>query len=165
MIQPSIEENGKQNGRINVIVGTGGQMKKGVADLMDMFYNPNKFNLLSVQNTYEPGSENTKCCPFFPAWYFYVMDNDGNSYKEPSLELIKQKRKKLGNNKRDLHENKTQMPLTPTEAFSSSGLSPFNTDKLEKQLQKLLMQMVGFIQVILVHFIKAMLRLLIVSKI
>ena len=46
MIQPSIEENGKQNGRINVIVGTGGQMKKGVADLMDMFYKPDKFNLL-----------------------------------------------------------------------------------------------------------------------
>jgi len=138
MIQPSIEENGKQNGRINVIVGTGGEMKKGVADLMDMFYKPDKYNLLAVQNIYEPGAENTRCCPFFPAWYFYVMDNDGNSYKEPSLELIKQKRKKIGNNKKDLHENKTQMPLTPTEAFSSSGLSPFNTEKLERQLQKLL---------------------------
>jgi hypothetical protein len=139
MIQPSIEQNGVQNGRINVIVGTGGEMKKGVADLMDMFYKPDKYNLLSVKNIYEPGaSDNAVCCPFFPAWYFYVMDNDGNSYKEQGIELLKAKRKKLGNNKKDLHEEKTQMPLTPTEAFSTSGLSPFNTEKLERQLQKLL---------------------------
>lgn len=139
MIQPSIEENGVQDGRINVIVGTGGEMKKGVADLMDMFYKPDKYNLLAVDNTYEEGAAvGSKCCPFFPAWYFYVIDNDGNSYKDAGLELIKQRRKRIGNNKKDLHEHKTQMPLTPTEAFSTSGLSPFNTEKLEKQLQKLL---------------------------
>lgn len=139
MIQPSIEENGVQDGRINIIVGTGGEMKKGVADMMDMFYNPNKYNLLAVPNIYEPGAApNSFCCPFFPAWYFYVVDNDGNSYKEAGLELILKKRKQIGNNKKDLHENKTQMPITPTEAFSSSGLSPFNAEKLERQLQRLL---------------------------
>lgn len=139
MIQPSIEENGVQDGRINIIVGTGGEMKKGVADLMDMFYNPDKYNLLSVKNIYEEGAnENARCCPFFPAWYFYVIDNDGNSYKDAGIELVKRKRKRIGNNKKDLHENKTQMPLTPTEAFSTSGMSPFNTEKLDRQLQFLL---------------------------
>jgi hypothetical protein len=139
MIQPSIEENGKQDGRINVIVGTGGEMKKGVADLMDMFYNPKKYNLLEVANNYEKEKNiGAVCCPFFPAWYFYVMDHDGNSYKDAGLELLAKKRKQLGNNKKDLHDHKTQYPITPTEAFSSSGLSPFNTEKLEKQMQKLL---------------------------
>ena len=61
-----------------------------------------------------------------------------NSYKEQGLILLKEERLKLGNNKKDLHEEKTQMPFTPTEAFSVSGLSPFNTEKLLRQRKKLL---------------------------
>jgi hypothetical protein len=139
MILPSIQEMGKQNGRIVIIVGTGGEMRKGVADLMDMFYNPRKYNLLEVKNVYDENVEpNSVCCPFYPAWYYYVMDHDGNSYRDAGIQLIKEQRKKIGSNKRDLHDNKTQMPLTPSEAFSTSGISPFNTEKLERQLQKLL---------------------------
>jgi hypothetical protein len=139
MILPSIQEGGKQNDRIVIIVGTGGEMKKGVADLMDMFYNPKKYNLLSVPNTYEDGAEpNAVCCPFFPAWYYYVMDHDGNSYKDAGIELLMRERKRVGSNKKDLHTLRTQMPLYPSEAFSTSGISPFNTEKLERQLQKLL---------------------------
>jgi hypothetical protein len=66
------------------------------------------------------------------------MDYDGNSYKEQGIELLKRHRASLGNNKKDLHEERTQMPFTPTEAFSVSGLSPFNSEKLLQQRKKLL---------------------------
>lgn len=139
MILPSIQERGRQNGRIIIIVGTGGEMKKGVAALMKMFYNPDKFNLLSVPNTFEEGlPEGARCCPFFPAYLYLITDHDGNSYKEAGIEWTMMDRKKCKGDKKALHDSKTQFPLTPREAFSVSGLSPFNTDKLDSQLQKLM---------------------------
>lgn len=139
MILPSIQERGKQNGRCVVIVGTGGEMKKGVADLMEMFYAPEKYNLLAVPNTYEGEKlEGQVCCPFFPAWKYHIMDNDGNSYKEAGIADLMDKRARLKNDKNKLYDEKTQMPLTPREAFSVSGLSPFNSVKLEKQRDFLL---------------------------
>lgn len=139
MIRPSIEERGKKNGRIVIFIGTGGEMSKGVAQMMTMFYKPEKYDLLAVDNEWDEGvPPGSKCACFFPAWKYFIMDNDGNSYKEAGLTILKERREALGNNKKDLHEEKTQMPFTPTEAFSVSGLSPFNTEKLTKQRKKLL---------------------------
>ena len=139
MIRPSIAERGKKDGRIVIFIGTGGEMSKGVGQMMTMFYNPERYDLLSVENEWDENiTPGTMSACFFPAWKYYVMDNDGNSYKDQGLILLKEERAKLGNNKKDLHEEKTQMPFTPTEAFSVSGLSPFNTEKLLRQRKKLL---------------------------
>lgn len=138
-VLPSIQEMGIQDGKIVIFIGTGGKMEKGAAQLMKMFYNPNKYNLLAVDNIYEEDYvDGAQCCPFFPAWMYYVMDYDGNSYKEPGIELIQKERNKRGDKKNSLQEFKTQMPLTPREAFSVSGVSPFNVNKLDKQLTVLL---------------------------
>jgi len=139
MVVPSIEEMGSKDGRIVVFIGTGGEMDKGVAQMMSMFYNPEKYDLLAVENIWDSGiPPGTQCCPFFPAWKYYVMDYDGNSYKEPSMFLHQKNREKLKNDKKALHDEKTQYPFTPSEAFSVSGLSPFNTEKLTKQRKILL---------------------------
>lgn len=139
MILPAVQEQGKQDGRIVIIVGTGGEMKKGVADMMSMFYDPNKYNLLSVPNTYEENMpEGSICCPFFPAHYYHIIDNDGNSYKEAGIEDVKAQRKKKKGDKKELHEHKVNFPLDPKEAFSVSGLAPWNTQKLEDQRTNLL---------------------------
>lgn len=139
MIRPSIAERGKKDGRIIIFIGTGGEMDKGVGQMMKMFYNPEKYDLLSVENEWDENiTPGTKCACFFPAWKYYVMDYDGNSYKEQGIQLLKKHRASLGNNKKDLHEERTQMPFTPTEAFSVSGLSPFNSEKLLQQRKKLL---------------------------
>lgn len=138
-VLPSIQEMGKQDGKIVIFIGTGGEMKKGVADMMKLFYKPHEYNLLAVENEHEEeGFNNSYVSPFFPAWKYYVMDYDGNSYKEPGIHLILEERKKRGSNKEDLHDFKTQMPLTPREAFSVSGASPFNIDRIENQLHRLL---------------------------
>lgn len=134
MILPSVREKGLQNGKIVVFIGTGGEMKKGVAQMMDMFYKPDKYNLLAVQNVWDKNvPDDAVCCPFFPAYLYHVMDNDGNSYKEPSMQLIAEEKAKFARDKEKLHDYKTQMPLTPQEAFSTSGATPFDTDKLETQ--------------------------------
>ena len=52
---PSIEEMGSKDGRIVVFIGTGGEMSKGVAQMMSMFYNPEKYDLLAVENIWDEG--------------------------------------------------------------------------------------------------------------
>lgn len=133
MILPAMQERGKQNGRIVVIVGTGGDMSRGATQLMDMFYNPNNYNILSTNEVYEDGIVGTAM--FSPAWKFYVMDEDGNSYKDASIELIEKNRKLKP--KGGLITYKTQMPLTPSEAFILGGKCPFNAEKLEAQARVL----------------------------
>jgi len=133
MILPSIQEKGKQDGRIIAICGTGGEMSMGAAKLMDMFYNPAKYDILVSDEVYEEGISGT--AHFFPAWKWFVTDNDGNSYKEAGIELIQKEREKK---QKGLTTYKTQMPLTPSDAFIISGSCPFNVTKLEQQQKALL---------------------------
>ncbi len=127
MILPAMKEQERQDGRIIAICGTGGDMDAGAAQLMEMFYNPVDYNILVSDQVYEEGIRDT--AHFFPAWMFLVMDNDGNSYKESGMELIEATRAK----KKDKTVYKTQMPLTPAEAFTIAGKCPFNVEKLEYQ--------------------------------
>ena len=140
MILPSIQEGGLQNGRIVVFIGTGGEMDKGVAEMQELFYDPEAFGLLDVPNQWDHGIESSSSSSsiFFPAWMYYVTDYDGNSYKELGEVMIAERREKLKNKPDSLHVEKTQMPLTPAEAFTASGLSPFNVIKLSEQKTKVL---------------------------
>lgn len=128
MILPAIKEQEKQDGRMIAICGTGGEMDAGAAQLMEMFYNPTNYNILVSDEVYEQGITGT--AHFFPAWMFLIMDNDGNSYKEQGMEFVEWERKK----KKDKSVYKTQMPLTPSEAFTIGGKCPFNVEKLEMQM-------------------------------
>lgn len=139
MILPSVQERGMQNGRIVIFIGTGGEMKKGVAQFMEMFYKPEANNLFAVDNIWDEGAQDSKCCPFFPAWMYHIMDHDGNSYKEASIIDIKETKELYRKtDKEKYYEYLTQMPLTPEEAFSVSGASPFDVEKLTQQRTYLL---------------------------
>lgn len=135
MILPAMQERGRLNGRIVVIVGTGGDMTRGATQLMNMFYKPGEYNILPSEELYEEGITGTGF--FSPAWKFHIMDEDGNSYMEPSIEDIEAERKNKP--KAGLIAYKTQMPLTPSEAFIIGGKCPFNAEKLEAQ-QRILRQ-------------------------
>lgn len=141
MITPIMEEGGAiGEGKIKIYVGTGGEMDKGAALLEQYFYNPEEYNLLDFDNEWEDsveGIESTKCARFFPAWYYYCTDYDGNSYKEIGEVLINEARSKIKDPTR-LHVNKTQMPLLPSEAFIVGGECPFNVVKLDAQRSKLI---------------------------
>jgi len=131
MILPSLQEQGKQNGRIMIYIGTGGEMGKGVDQMKKMFYNPRGYNLLPFINKWDdPENDTLETALFFPCWKYYVTDNDGNSYKEPGMALWSEEYEVKKNDKKDAQEYLTQMPRTTMDAFSVSGLCPFNTIKL-----------------------------------
>ena len=132
MIRPAIEEQGLQDGRIIIINGTGGNMEAGAKLLQNMFYNPKEYNILVSDEVYEEGVTGT--AHFFPAWKWYVIDNDGNSYKEQGLVLLREQRRLT---KTNITELKTQFPFVPSEAFTLSGNCPFNVAKLENQYKRL----------------------------
>lgn len=133
---PAIQEQGVQDGRLILIVGTGGEMDYGAAGLQKIFYNPDKYNMLSVTEDYEGVGVHEKTCDFYPNWLFYVMDEDGNSYKEAGLELLEAERKKKDGE--GLQIFITQFPSKPSEAFIERGESPFNAEKLNRVKQLLL---------------------------
>ncbi|MFK7946409.1 MAG: hypothetical protein AB8G11_02375 [Saprospiraceae bacterium] len=139
---PAMEEGGLQGNRIIIIIATGGSMEEGIAQLMRMFYNPEEFNLMSYENEWDRNEDLGydeklgKCGLFFPAWKYYVRDYDGNSYKEEGIAIIEHERLKMSGEKLQIH--KTQMPLTTEEAFTPSGESVFDLDKLISQRSHLL---------------------------
>jgi hypothetical protein len=134
-ILPSIEERGIQDGRIIIVLGTGGFMETSVEQLKDMYYNPETYNMLGVINKDNPSGK--LCSPFFSGTYYYVMDNDGNSYHEISKKLILEKRQSFQNDEKKLTADRVAYPLTAEEAFSSNDATLFNSQKLNARINKL----------------------------
>lgn len=136
-LKPAMEERGMLDGRIIIFVGTGGTMERGIMQYKDMFYNPEKNGLLAVDNVWDEHKKGQKCCPFFPAWLYYIQDEDGNSYEDLSMLDIMNRRKALQEDKEGLFGEIVAMPLTPEEAFNSQTDSLFNKQKLQAQYEYL----------------------------
>lgn len=137
LLLPAMMEQDRLDGRLVLIIGTGGVKGAGVYQFKEMYYSPQEYRLLAVKNTYERVPSDDLVCPFFPAWKFYIMDHDGNSYKAQGIKLIEEARSKIAHKAEQLAIAKMNMPLTPSEAFTSSTESLFNTAKLQARLDEL----------------------------
>jgi len=115
-VNASTSAEGKKTG-YSTFVGTGGDMEAGAADLEDMHYNPKKHGMLSFKNTWEePGSTaNTLTGHFTPAYFYAIIDKDGNSLKQKSIEYYN----KLYEEKtvEEQYTHKTQHPFYASDAF------------------------------------------------
>lgn len=139
-IKPALETNFRKTG-MAIIVGTGGDMAKGAAELSEIFYDPKSYDMMEFDNIYIEGDvfDMKKICYFVPAWKFSIIDKDGNSLFEPSMEKIKANRDNAMKAKDPVKfiQEQTQMPLTPDEAFMRTGGNCFNIAKLNEQLAKI----------------------------
>jgi hypothetical protein len=45
---------------------TGGDMEKGTVDFEDMFYDPESYNMIAVENKWDEDLNNTFCSYYFP---------------------------------------------------------------------------------------------------
>lgn len=96
------------------LFGTGGTEGASFDGLKKIFYNPEAFNVLSFDNIWDKGAENTKCGFFVPAWSnmessgekrdadgkdvkddVSYMDEDGNSLKDLASEKLIELRNKI----------------------------------------------------------------------
>jgi len=105
------------------LLGTGGDMEKGVSTVQKMFYDPKGNDLLEFDNKYEKNYSKEKVACFIPAFYFYIVDTDGNSLVKISKDTILKERETMSAAAR--YTNTTAMPLTPSESFLISTAGYF----------------------------------------
>lgn len=117
-VNQSLEAEGIRTGQ-NVVISTAGDMDDGVADVETMFYNPDKYNLFKFKNIYEKdeSSRATDVARFIPGWKFEVIDEEGNTLKQESIEKLKKDRESKDSKAR--LRAITMKPFHPSELFSS----------------------------------------------
>lgn len=111
--------------------------------LKNLFYNPKAFNVLSFPNIWDDGQEGTECGFFVPSWSNMsddFMDEDGNSFKERSIEeLIKQRNtiREGGATQQSIDRFISERPLKPQEAVLELGKNIFPRKLLMDQLTRI----------------------------
>ena len=139
--KPTVEDGAFTTGQI-LIYGTGGDMEGGTIDFEDMFYNPEGYNLLAVENKWDEGNNNTNCGFFVPDYVTKpgYIDNDGNSLKDKAKEVEDAKREALRRDTKDrrsLDKHITEYPYCPKEAFLRLTGNIFPATLLLQTLSKL----------------------------
>lgn len=124
-----------------IVFGATGEMEKS-KDLKLMFYEPEKYNMLSFE--YE--GEREKVGYFVQGWRMWNVDENGNSNKEKGLDFINEQREKAKSNRdeRALLSAISQYPLTPAEAFLDNGVNIFNSYKIKEQIEVIAKNVVNY---------------------
>ncbi len=123
--QPSVEEDGVAFG-LMIAFGTGGTEEGDYEGLKDLFYEPDAYNALPLENSWDEGA--TKPCGFFVPEYVNMtvedegkplMDKDGNSELLLARAFATKKRQIVVENasdKRAVDRYIAERPFTPMEA-------------------------------------------------
>ena len=132
--RPCVEDGGITTGQM-IIFGTGGDMDGGTVDFESMFYNPEPYNLLPVENVWDDGGEGTHCGWFFPSYRNKVgfMDKDGNTLEEDAKFQEEQNRDRTKRNSKDAKVYDkliTEYPWKPREAFLQTSANVFPAAEL-----------------------------------
>ena len=132
--RPCVEDGGITTGQM-IIFGTGGDMDGGTVDFESMFYNPEPYNLLPVENVWDDGGEGTHCGWFFPSYRNKVgfMDKDGNTLEADAKFNEEQNRDRTKRNSKDAKVYDkliTEYPWKPREAFLQTSANVFPAAEL-----------------------------------
>jgi hypothetical protein len=132
--RPCVEDGGITTGQM-IIFGTGGDMEGGTIDFESMFYNPEPYNLLPVENMWDDGGEGTHCGWFFPSYRNKVgfMDKDGNTLEKDAKFQEENKRESTKRNSKDAKVYDkliTEYPWKPREAFLQTSANVFPAAEL-----------------------------------
>jgi hypothetical protein len=138
---PAFTEGGQSSGII-IVFGTGSQMDAGAEDFSDMFYNPDPYNFLPVENIWDEGAEGTTCGHFFPVYQNLsgFIDEHGNSLADAAKEFEEAERRKKAaqaNGAAALGAHVIEFPFNPSEAFTVKNLNDFPVEQLTAQLNRL----------------------------
>lgn len=141
--QPAVETDDGVAFGLLCAFGTGGTEGGSFDGLKNLFYKPDAFNVLSFDNIWDDGQENTKCGFFVPAWSNMgpeFMDEDGNSDKDKSIEELMVQRNKVkdgGATQTSIDRFISERPLKPQEAVLELGRNIFPRKLLMDQLTRI----------------------------
>lgn len=140
--EPSVTDGGLVTGQM-VLFGTGGDMEIGTVDFENMFYNPEPWNLLPIENIWDDGAHGTSCGYFFPQIKnlkgFY--DKDGNSDLQAAKEYelgIRERIKSSSTDPKALDGYIVERPFSPSEGFMQTSSNIFPVAELNKMRNKLI---------------------------
>ena len=132
-----------------IAYGTGGDEGSNFQTLKDMFYNPDGYNCLPLENIWDEAATNQ--CGFFIPQYANVdvrdddgkrlyMDDDGNTLKEKAVQYILQNRQKViesATNSAAIDRYVAERPITPKEAMLEFNGNIFPKKEILEQLSLL----------------------------
>lgn len=120
-LEPLTRSGTVQTGQI-ILFGTGGDMEKGTVDFEDMFYDPESYNMIAVENKWDEDLNNTFCSYYFPDKKNKdgFIDRDGNS-DEAGAELYEENKReflrKTAKDKKVLDRHIVEYSNKPKETF------------------------------------------------
>lgn len=144
--RPSVEQDGVAFGTM-IVFGTGGSDGDDFSGLRELFYYPEGYNCLPLNNIWDEGADGTKCGFFIPQYTNLdirddngtrlYMDDDGNTYQERSKEYVLGLREDTIKNSTDaraIDRYVAEQPITPQEACLELTGNIFPKKELQAQL-------------------------------
>lgn len=137
--RPSYEQGDYTTG-LMIAYGTGGTEDADYGGLEELFYNPDKYNVLPIKNQWDDGDQSL--CSFFVPAYKHLegsIDEYGNSRDEVAKRKLNKERDKKAesDNKQTLAQYIAEFPFTPREATLRSDNNIFPTAELNNHLSKI----------------------------
>lgn len=123
-------------------VGTAGDKDSDFSGIKTMLYNPNSYEIYSIENVYDQKKKGTKYFSyFFPSYISRTgcMDNDGNSDVVKALLSILMMRYEVkhGGAPESLLSRIAQMPITPAEAIMKVRSTKFPSVMINERIRQL----------------------------
>ncbi len=137
-VDPLTKSGSLRTGQI-LIFGTGGDMESGTLDFEDMFYDPETYNLIALENQWDDNADNTFCGFYFPDKKNKdgFIDKDGNSdeIKAENYEDIQRESiKRTAKDKKALDRYIVEYSNKPKETFLRIKGNIFPTVELQRVL-------------------------------
>jgi DNA-binding protein Fis len=140
--EPSVMDGALVTGQI-LIFGTGGDIEGGTADFESMYYNPEPYNLLPIENIWDQDALSTFGGHFFPQYKnlkgFY--DKDGNSQIKEAKEYSERLRQKIKETTTDasVYDGYViEYCFSPSEAFMQTSSNIFPVAELNQHRNNIL---------------------------
>lgn len=136
---PSVEQEGDVFGTL-IAFGTGGTEGEGFAAMEKMFYDPDTYNCIAINNKWDDGALGTFCSYFTPAYKAVgFMDSEGNSNQVKAREFYESKRKiaEKSPDGSDILRAKAEKPFCPREAVLITDGNPFLSAELLEHINEL----------------------------
>ena len=137
-VEPLTRSGALQTGQI-IVFGTGGDMEQGTLDFEDMFYDPDTYNMIAVENQWDDNADGTFCGFYFPDKKNKDMfiDEDGNSNEDGAENYENEKReaiRKTAKDKKALDKYIVEYSNKPKETFLRVKGNIFPTVELQNIL-------------------------------
>lgn len=121
-----------------MMLGTGGDMEQGTLDASEMFYEPDKYDILSFENDWESSGPIGYFVPAYLALNQF-KDLDGNTdIAAAKKEIDSVRRKKRGNSGSSdaLNKEMQYRPIVPSEMFLTKTANIFPAAEIRRRLSE-----------------------------